>query len=81
MCLHGHGMAAPDYPRAMELFEKAARQGSANALKHLGTMYEKGLGVVPNPRTALYYYGRSADEGSPKGKAEYDRLLRQMKNE
>ena len=81
MCLHGHGMAAPDYPRAMELFEKAARQGSANALKHLGTMYEKGLGVVPNPRTALYYYGRSADEGSPKGKAEYERLLRQMKNE
>ena len=57
-----------------------ARQGSATSLKHLGTMYEKGLGVVPNPRTALYYYGRSADEDSSKGKAEYERLSQQLKD-
>ena len=79
MHLHGHGMAAPDYPRAMELFEEAARRGSAASLKHLGTMYEQGLGVAPDLRRALNYYKHSADGGYQKGKAEFDRLLQQMK--
>lgn len=64
MYLHGHGMTAPDYPRALELFREAADRGSAAAVKHLGEMYEQGLGVEPDLPRALWYYKKAKEMGA-----------------
>ena len=34
-------------PEAVELYERAARSGSANAAKRLGEIYDKGIDGVP----------------------------------
>ena len=74
MYRHGHGMAAPDYAKALELFRQAAEQGRAASMNHLGEMYELGQGVEPDLGRALEYFRQAAEKGSAKGRKNYERL-------
>ena len=50
----------PDYERARDYYEIAARNGNHEALIHLGWLYQNGLGVEQNYETARRYYERAA---------------------
>ena len=49
-----------DYTGALKGFEEAAAQGDRGAFYRLGEMYEKGLGVAPDPLRAMQYYKASS---------------------
>ncbi len=53
-----------DYKKAYMWHKKAAEQGHAYAHENLAAMYEKGLGVTKNYRTALKYYYLSKHLGN-----------------
>ena len=52
-----------DPAQALHYFKKAAKQGDADALAHLGHMYANGLGVEQNNETALEYFQEAALQG------------------
>ncbi len=56
---------AGDFETALDLWQQLAELGNTAAQNNLGFMYEKGLGVRPNPFTAADWYRRSADQGNP----------------
>ncbi|MGN0908084.1 MAG: hypothetical protein ACI4NA_00555, partial [Succinivibrio sp.] len=45
-------LSAGDYAKALGLFEKADAEGHFKAARHLGQMYEQGLGVKADPARA-----------------------------
>ena len=49
--------------KAVELYEKAAKRGSAAGQYDLALMYEKGIGVEKSPEKALYWYRIAAHNG------------------
>src|SRR5450759_17390 len=51
-----------NYARAMNLWQKAAADGSAPAQFALGFMYEKGEGVAPDNQQALSWYRKAAEQ-------------------
>src|SRR5690606_7348028 len=53
------------YAEAIEMFEAAYKKDSKDprAVKYLAQIYEKGLGVEQNKKTAFKYYLRAADLG------------------
>lgn len=57
----GRGCEAPDYMQALRLFEKAAALECGRAYYHLGDIYENGLGVECNIKTALKYYQKGVE--------------------
>jgi len=58
-----HGYGTPqNYQRAVELFSRAARGGSATAQFNLGGMYYEGWGVEKNLDRAVEWYTRSAQQ-------------------
>lgn len=52
-----------NYPKAAELFLKAARLGSAVAQFNLGYMYEKGIGLGSDYTQAYVFYQLAARQG------------------
>jgi predicted peptidase len=52
-----------DYQEALTLYEKAAAEGDFKAPRHLGQMYEKGLGVKADPKRAAELYLKAASNG------------------
>jgi uncharacterized caspase-like protein len=52
-----------DMARAVDLLNRAAAGGSAEAMFELARLYEQGLGVAPDPARALELYRASADQG------------------
>jgi TPR repeat protein len=52
-----------DYKTAMAEWTPLAEQGNAKAQDKLGIMYEKGLGVLENDRTASSWYVKAAKQG------------------
>lgn len=65
--LYEKGMAAFDagnHGRALELFEKAAEQGHANAQNNCGYMYENGYGVAKDAKKAFYWYEKAIEQGN-----------------
>ena len=54
---------AGEYEKAVEWFEKAARQGDASAQYALGMMYMGGNGVEKDTQTAYYWLSEAADQG------------------
>lgn len=51
-----------DYIKAVEMYQKAARQNEPNALARIGYMYEKGFGLPQDYKKAAEYYLRVEDE-------------------
>lgn len=62
----GRGCEAPDFAKALRLFEKAAALECKGAFYHLGDIYEHGLGVKPDRKKAWTYYQRGAELGHQK---------------
>jgi TPR repeat protein len=66
---------AADYDKGIEAYESGdfktalvewtplAEQGNAKAQDKLGIMYDKGLGVLENDRTASSWYVKAAEQG------------------
>ena len=53
----------PDYPIFKAFLEKAAGEGDAESMYHLGIMAEKGLGGAPDHAAARRWYLRAAKKG------------------
>jgi TPR repeat protein len=54
-----------DYDKAFELFTDAAKQGSVQAVHHLGIMYEYGVGVQQDFKQAAKHYKVAANRVRP----------------
>ena len=55
MLAYGNG-TKKDLNAALNLWQKAARQGNANAIQTLAQVYEQGLfGITPDPEKAAYW--------------------------
>ena len=48
-----------DYEKALSAFSKACESGSLSSCKEVAIIYERGLGVPPNPQKAHQYYCRA----------------------
>ena len=57
----GRGCEKPDLKHAISLFEKAAELECGRAFYHLGDIYENGLGVERNIKTALNFYQQGVE--------------------
>ena len=66
-----------DLDAAFDGMMRASRMGLIEAKAALGFMYERGLGVPPDPDEALYWYEEAATYGkaSPRSKAHYTKNL------
>jgi hypothetical protein len=60
---------------ARQWYERAVALGHADAMAHLGELYEQGLGVSPNLATAKEWYDKGAARGSALAMADLGRLL------
>ena len=47
-----------DYKKAMEWYQKAALQGSGNAMDAIGKLYEDGKGVPQDYKKAVEWYSK-----------------------
>lgn len=54
-----------NYPEAARRYQAAGDAGSAQALKALGLLYYKGLGVVVSKEKAFKLFSRAAEAGNP----------------
>ncbi len=54
-----------DHQVAIEIWRPLAEQGHASAQYHLGLLYYRGEGVLPNPKQAATWYRKAADQGDP----------------
>lgn len=64
------GMAAyksGDYATALRELRPLAEQGNAEAQRHLGHLYLKGLGVPQDYKEAIRWYSRAAEQGRKVG--------------
>lgn len=62
MYYNGEGVEQ-DYAEAMEWFEKAAEQGSAEAMYAMGYMYHNGEGVEQDAEKAAEWGQKAMDAG------------------
>jgi TPR repeat protein len=63
MTVQGVGGHAPDIPRAMRLYQQAARAGDASAQNNMGELYETGRGVSADVKQAADWYRKAAKGG------------------
>lgn len=59
-----------DYAEAFEIFDALAHQGDSRAIFYLSLLYDKGLGVIPNPEYSLQLLRQAAEAGDPQ--AQYN---------
>lgn len=60
MDFFGHG-GPQSFAKALQTFEKAAKEGDPSAIKNLGFMYQVGRGVKVDYARALQYYAMAPD--------------------
>jgi TPR repeat protein len=58
----GHGVDV-NYKKAIEWYEKAAKQGYAAAQYQMGVMYENGVGVNQDDSMTMRWYAKAAAQG------------------
>lgn len=63
MHAQGFGGRPADFPRAVQLYQRAARAGDAPAQNNIGELYETGRGVAPDPSQASDWYRQAAAAG------------------
>lgn len=54
-----------DFPTAWKELEPLAKQGNADAMYLVGSMYHMGMGTSPSYKDAAEWYRKSADAGKP----------------
>ncbi len=67
------GLAAArsgDFANALRECKPLAEQGDADAQNNLGVMYDKGIGVPQNHKTAVKWYRLAAEQGD--ARAQYN---------
>lgn len=52
-----------DFATSLKVWSPLAMQGDAEAQNYLGQIYEKGMGLTPDYKTAAIWYQRAADQG------------------
>lgn len=57
----------PNYEKAFQYYQMAARQNTSSAYTCLGLMYEKGKFVDRDETTALKYYELASEKGCGNG--------------
>lgn len=62
---------------AIDLLQRAAERGHAQAMLRLGTLYRSGFGAVQNFSLAAKWIERAAHEGEPQAMLELGRLYRE----
>lgn len=65
-----------DYAAAFEVFSRLAKEGHAEAQNKLAVMYDDGLGVDSDDRTAVAWYLRAAEQDHPKAQANLGVMYR-----
>ena len=71
----GRGVAK-DERKAVEWWQKAAKQGDAVAQHNLGFMYLTGRGVAQNDRNAVEWWQKAAAQGEENAKKMLESLRR-----
>ena len=80
--MYGQGQGgAQDYSKAREWYEKAAKQGNADAQFNLGFLYDEGQGVEQSDSDAMRWYGRAAAQGHEQAKEGCDAVLRKRREQ
>ncbi|MEW6428855.1 MAG: tetratricopeptide repeat protein [Thermodesulfobacteriota bacterium] len=69
-CLTGNGAEQNPY-RAMQMFEKAAARGSAEAEKAIGLMYLRGIGVEEDAGEGARWLRQAAEHGDIEAQVIY----------
>jgi TPR repeat protein len=64
-----------NYKKAVEWYEKAAKQGHASAQYNLGAMYENGDGVDQNDSMAMRWYAKAAAQEVEQAQAAINSIL------
>jgi len=64
--LDGAGGTSVNLPEAVQFLSQAANKGQAVAQYRLGTLYERGQGVAPDPAKAMHWYELAANQGNRK---------------
>ena len=67
-----------DYARALQWYEKAAKQGFAPALTSIGHMYENGQGMEINLTKAKEYYEKGCNAGSKSGCRKLENVKKEI---
>jgi hypothetical protein len=52
-----------DFPKALEMYQKAAEQGNAEAMRNCGLMYHRGEGTEKDMAKAFYWNEKAAQQG------------------
>ena len=60
--------------KAVELFQKAADQGNADAQNNLGVMYYSGEGVPSDTAKAAEWFKKAAAQGNADAQANLDAM-------
>lgn len=66
---------AGDYKAALVEWIPLAEQGYAKAQYNLGFMYDKGIGVPENDKTAVKWYTKAAEQGNEQAQSGLELLL------
>jgi TPR repeat protein len=67
--------SAEDYERMYRWYRRGAEHGDAEKQHLIGMLYEYGIHVRSNPRSALKWYSLAAGNGNHEASIWYDRLL------
>lgn len=65
LCLRGSERAPANLPRAFQLFSGAAQKGDPQAAYYLGMMYQNGMAVARDIKTAAHWLQFAASRQSP----------------
>lgn len=57
-------MREHDMPRALRLFDQAAKAGDVNAMNNLGMVFLRGTGVQADRDQAVYWFKQAAERGN-----------------
>jgi hypothetical protein len=72
---HRRGVAK-DAKQALNLYQKASKQGDAKALYNLGWIYENGYGVARDAKQSLNWYRKAAKQGDARAQQLLGQRLR-----
>jgi len=65
MLISAQSSAASNLPAAVVWYMDMAKNGDAEAQYNLGTVYETGFGVKPDPAQAVDWYSKAAEQNHP----------------
>lgn len=63
-----------DYAIALKKFEPLAESGHAESQHYLGVIYEKGIGIAKDPKAAIKWYLKAAQQGNKDARTRLERI-------